>query len=362
MKKLICIICVCAVMLGGCGGKEIDDMAYVVAIGIDSSDGGGYDFTFAIGNPSSINGGGGDEAGGGDSNVLIFETQKGESIFSAGDSVSARLGQEINFSHAELLVFSQSVAADGVNNFIDALTRNLNERPKLIPAVAVTTAKETLEGINSKFEGNPEKYLKKLFESKNALALTAIDSRDFLCRTKISDSGFAVPRISVDNSINIETMSVFDGDSLVGAFDDVLSYKLLNGSAEDVSYDIEGKGSLILNQRVKPTVSVACGDVPQISVTITLDATVASILPDAVKEDLYSAAGLSLKGRVFKLLEFSSKDLGVDIFGFDKYARGNFWVWDAWQKYNWRERYKNTEFNLSVKINPEKTGLITGGA
>ncbi|MBQ6998962.1 MAG: hypothetical protein IJN62_04160 [Clostridia bacterium] len=362
MKKLIFVICICVVMLSGCGGKEIDDMAYVVAIGIDATEGGAYDFTFAIGNPNSINGGGGEDAGGGDSNVLIFETETGESIFSAGDAVSARVGQEINFSHAELLVFSEEVAAGGVDNFIDALTRNLNQRPKLIPAVAVTTAKDTLESINSKFEGNPEKYLKKLFESKDALTLAAIDSRDFLCRTKNPDSGLAVPRMSVGDSITVGAMSVFDGDTLAGAFDDVLSYKLLCGMGEDITYDIENSGSLILNQRVKPTVSVSCYDVPKISITVNLDASVASAKPDVAKEDLYSAAELSLKGRIFDLLMFSSADMGVDVFGFDKYARANFLTWGKWQEYNWREKYKTAQFSLSVKIKPEKTGLITGGA
>lgn len=362
MKRLIFVICVCAVILSGCGGKEIDDMAYVVAIGIDAAGDSAYDFTFAIGNPNSINGGGGEDAGGGDSNVLILETESGTSIFSAGDAVSARIGQEINFSHAELLVFSEEVASGGVDNFIDALTRNLNQRPKLIPAVAVTSAKETLESVDSKFEGNPEKYLKKLFESKDALILEAIDSRDFLCRTKNLDSGLAVPRINVGESINVGAMSVFVADKLAGAFDDVLSYKLLSGMGEDIAYDIENRGSLILNQRAKPTVSVVCGEVPKISITISLDAAVASLAPDVTKEDLRSAAEISLKGRIFDLLRYSFEDVGADIFGFDKYARANFLTWDKWKQYNWRERYKNAQFNLSVEIKPEKTGLITGGA
>ncbi len=360
MKKVILVVCTCLIMLTGCGGKEIDDMAYVVAIGIDNAENEKYGFTFAIGNPGGINGGGG-EGEGGDSNVLIFETQIAESIFSAGDAVSAKVGQEINFSHAELLVFSKEVASGGVDSFIDALTRNLYQRPKLIPTVSVTSAKETLEGINSKFEGNPEKYLKKLFESKDALIFNAVDSRDFLCRTKNIDSGFAVPCISTDDSISVTAMSVFDAYGLNGAFDDIISYKVLNGIAENISYDTE-YGSLTLNQRVKPYVSVECSDVCRISINVILDAYVSTVKSNAEKTQLYLSAENMLKENAYKLLEFSAKDLGVDIFGFDKYARANFLTWEKWQNYNWREKYKNAVFSLNVHIRPEKTGLITEGA
>ncbi len=362
MKKtlLITTIIFCLAILSGCGGSEIDDMAYVVAIGIDEEVSGGYEFTFAIGNPGSINGGGGENAGSGDSNVLIFESQSGSSIFAAGDAVSARIGQLINFSHAELLVFSESVAADGVEIFLDGLTRNLSQRPKLVPTVAATTAKETLEAINSQFEGNPEKYLKKVFESDSSPVSTDIDSRDFFCQVKSTDSGSAVPRISATDGISVGSMSVFDGDHLVGAFDDILAYKLLCGMAEDMSYDMGDMGSLILAQRANPKISVVCGDVPQIYITVTLDATVASIDDATAKDQLYSAVEEALESRLYNLLSYSSGDVGIDIFGFDKYGRGSFLTWEEWQEYNWREGYKNAVFNLDVVLKAEKTGLIKG--
>lgn len=359
MKKIISLmISLCLTMLCGCGGREIDDMAYVVAIGVDGGEGGKYDFTFAIGNPDSINSGGGENAGSGDSNVLILERESGRSIFTAGDAVSARIGQEINFSHAELLVFSESVAVGGVADFLDGLTRNLNQRPKLIPAVATTTAGETLEAINSKFEGNPEKYLKKVFESESSPVSSGINSRDFLCRTGNNDAGTALPRVNVGDSITVTSMSVFDSDRLVGAFDDVMSYKLLSGMGEDICYDVDGGGSLILAQRISPIINVECGDVPHIDITVVLDASIATVADDEAKEQLYSVAEATLKERIYSLLNYTSKGVGVDVLGFDKHGRKHFLTWDEWEEYDWHERYRGAEFNLTVRINPEKTGLL----
>lgn len=353
MRRVILTVVLCLAVLCGCGsGREIDDMAYVVAIGVDESQEGLYGFTFAIGNPDSINGGESDE-------LLIMEYQTGANIFTAGDAVSARIGQEINFSHAELLVFSDAVATQGVADFLDGLTRNLNQRPKLIPAVSESTAQEALESVNSKFEGNPEKYLKKIFESESSPVSTGIDIRTFLCRTKNAHTGTALPRVSIDDGIVVNAMSVFDGEYLVGTFDNVEAYKLFDGRPENISYDINGMGSVMLTQRVKPDISVICGEVPHIDITVYLDATVAAIGEGITKDNLYSAVEASIRERVTNLLNYS-RDTGVDIFGFDRYGRKCFLIWSDWETYNWREMYKKAEFNLNVEIKPEKTGLIKG--
>ncbi|MBR2477042.1 MAG: hypothetical protein IKB50_02785 [Clostridia bacterium] len=338
-------------MLCGCGGREIDDVAYVVAIGIDRMDG-NYEFTFAIGNPDSINGEGEDP--------LVFESAVSGDIFTAGDEISARVGQEVNFSHAELLVFSKEIALGGVNTFLDELTRNLDQRPKLIPAVASGSAKETLQGVNSQFEGNPEKYLKKIFEYSASPVSTGIDSRDFLCRTKNINTGTALPKITSDDGTTATSMAVFYGDRMIGEFKDLSSYKLLSGMGEQMNCDVNGLGSMHLNQRVPPNIRVRCEDVPKIDITVILDASVNTRNPDISKDDLYLTAENVLRARMLELLEFTSIDAGVDILGFERYARKNFYTWDDWKEYEWCNRYGIAQFNLEVKLIPQKTGLVKG--
>ncbi len=359
MKKIITLFAVFAcVLFTGCG-REIDDMAYVIAIGVDGAENGLYEFTFAIGNPGSINGGGGEDAGGGGDDALITESSISDNIFTAGDEVSARIGQEINFSHSELLVFSRSVAKEGVGGFLDSLTRNLSQRPKLVPAVAEGAAAEVLKGINSKFEGNPEKYLKKIFESRESIASADIDIRSFLCRTKNESIAAAVPCIRGGDTVSAASMSVFYGDRLAGELDDAVAYKLVSGRLKDISYSVGGMGAINLTQRIKPYITVSCRAEPVINITVFLDGTVASIGKGVKREGLYAEAEKSLKASFEKLLE-QSKSMGADIFGFERYARGDFLIWEAWKSYNWKEKYKSSRFNVSVKISPEKTGLIRG--
>jgi len=355
MKKIMvtAAVILCLTTLTGCGGREIDDMAYVVAIGVDSNEKGGYSFTLAIGNPGSISGEGGDE------NVLILESAEGDNIFTAGEAIGTKTGQMVNFSHAELMVFSESVSLNGVDKFLDGITRNLNQRPKLVPITAKDSAGKVIGAIHSQFEGNPEKYLKKIFES--SIVSTNIDGRRFLSRTKILDGGVAIPRSAeYGGTITVDAMSVFDGDRAVGVFNDIFAYKLLCGEVKGISYDLSGGGTLILTRRKEPSIKISCEDIPKIDIFLTLSSTVAAVSADTDKAQLRLDAGQELEKRIYDLLKYSSADVHLDFLGLYKYARGNFLTWQDWDLYNWREKYPSASFNVNVEILPEKTGLIRG--
>ena len=359
MKRMfLLLVCASALLFSGCTGDEIDNMAYVVAIGVDEAKG-GYEFTFAIGNPNGI--GGGDE-GGGDENVLIYEKQYGSDIFTAGEKVSSKIGQRLNFSHGELIVFSDGVASRGVDVFADALTRNLNQRPKLVTAVSEASAGETLKSINSKYEGNPEKYLKKVFEAPWSATAIKTNSRDFVSQIKNTDAVYNAPYISADdNGINISGVSVFKGGKTIYRFDDIFSYKLIRGEVEDLSYDVSGVGSVVINQNEKPRIHVDCKEIPHISVEIPLECFVSSLSVSEEKEKLFELVESILTQRLKSAFNHSSKDAGIDCFEFERYGRKCFLTWDDWQEYNWNEKFKYADFDVDITIKPVKTGLVKDG-
>lgn len=350
MKKIVlCVSFILIFLLCGCG-REIDDVAYVVAIGVDKADD-SYEFTFAIGNPDSINGD--------DEDVLVFESAVSKDLFAAGDSVSSRIGQDVNFSHAELMVFSETVATEGVGRFLDSLTRNLNQRPKLIPAVAEGSAKDKLTHINSKFEGNPEKYLKKVFESRSSPVAMGVDIRGFLCRTKNSGVATALPMLNSEEDVSSTSMAVFHGEYLVGTLDDLLAYKLLSGAGESINYDGGESGSVHLAQRVPPKVYVDCGNTPEIDIIVNLDASVNTILSDITADELYLEVEEKLEDRFISFLN-QTASVSADVLGFERYARRCFLTWVKWDAYDWFNRYGKAKFDVTVNLIPEKTGLAKG--
>ncbi len=356
MKKLlVAALILCTTIISGCG-NEIDDIAYVVAVGVDLSDDAEYAFTFAIGNPGSISSG---EEGGGDENVLVVETATGNSLFTAGEKIERLTGQKINFSHAELMVVSQDLAQYGITPLLDSIMRNLNQRPKLVPAVSLSSAQEVVKSIRSKFEGNPEKYLKKIFEDKGKGAY--FNSREVLGRMKSPDGGIGIPLVAVDDGgISVSSVAIFQNGYMKSTLEDLMCYKLLCGKGGNFSYDADPEGTLFLNQRAKPVVKIFADEKLTIDIYVAIDSSIAVLKADNKEALRYVAAEQIRKRLIDTLVE--SRDKGSDVFGFFKYGKSSFLTEEAWNAYNWRERYKTAQFNVTVEILPEKTGLLKGAA
>lgn len=349
MKKIILILTIlCATIINGCG-NEIDDIGYVIAIGVDGTEETGYIFTFAIGNPSVA----GESRGEAKSGMITY-SEAAKDIFTAGEKVERRTGQKMNFSHAELMVMSSDSAQGDMRNVFDSLMRNLKQRPKLIPVVSVISAADTLKAVSPEFEGNPEKYLKKVFESSSFGAFA--DSHSFAGRMK-SGCGIGVPVIETGgDGITVHSIAVFESWEMLGRLKDTISYMLLCGNVREFSYDVGEYGTLFLRQRKKPFVRVTCGECPVIDICVYLESTVAS-LRESDRGNIQEIAAYRLQSQLVEILE-NTRDMGCDAFAFFKYGRRNFLTENEWLQYDWNEKYKSAVFNVTVNFTSDKINLI----
>lgn len=351
MKKLLPIVLLLAISLSGCG-REVDDTAYVVAIGVDRADT-DYDFTFAIANPDVI------AAEDGEGKPLMFIAVSGKDIFSACEKAEGMIGEMMNLSHSEVIVFSSAVAGEGTDNLTSSLLRNLRQRPKIIPIVAEGEAGETVRAISSDIEGNPERYLAKLLEGKDGTSIRAMDSRKVLARMKSRFYGTVVPCVAVsDNSIRVSAISLMKDGKEVGKTDDIYSAALIMGSGDTVSFSVLG-GSLRLKQRAKPEVSVNYSPNPIINIKIPLTATLQALPEGVSREEMTDVCVKEISRDITELLQYSAF-LGADVFALGKYAGRDFLTLSAFADYNWRDKYKTATFNVSVEISFSGTSLVKG--
>lgn len=351
MRRLFPLILIFAIFLSGCG-REIDDTAYVVAIGVDKGVE-TYDFTFAIANPNNV---GGDD-GKGDS--LIFVSASGEDVFTAGETVGSLLGQKVNFSHSEVIVFSTAVAEEGVCVLSSSLIRSLSQRPKIIPAIALASARETIEAISPHIENNPERYLTKLFEGRENSFIQPMDNRQFLARMKSERRGAVIPCIAVaDDGIKINSVAFMQGDKVAGFTEDMYSSALVMGDGGTISYPVSG-GSLRLNQSTNPKITVECAESPVINIKIPLAASLQTLSPGMSRETMTDICEKEIAGNIRSILEYTSH-LGADVFAIDRYAGKEFLTTDAFAAYGWADKYKKAAFNVSVEISSSGTSLMKG--
>ena len=167
--------------------------------------------------------------------------------------------------------------------------------------------------------------------------------------------------VAVDDSgISVSSVAIFQNGYMKSTLEDLMCYKLLCGKGGNFSYDADPEGTLFLNQRAKPVVKIFADEKLTIDIYVAIDSSIAVLKADN-KEALRYVAAEQIRKRLINTL-VESRDKGSDVFGFFKYGRSSFLTEEAWDAYNWRERYKTAQFNVTVEILPEKTGLLKGAA
>ena len=131
MKNKIRKICIILVMLimcqltTGCyDRRELDELAYPIAVGFDKGEGKFLRMSLQIVVPTKIAGGGegGGGEGGGKESVSIM-TVETPTIYSGLNMVNTYVSKQINLSHVKAIIFSEELAREGIEKYINAITR-----------------------------------------------------------------------------------------------------------------------------------------------------------------------------------------------------------------------------------------------
>ena len=172
MKKLISIIILIfftVPILSGCYDyKEPNDIAYIVAIGIDEgSHEGVYNFSLQFARPSQISGGSSEEGGSGKETIGMV-TVEAPSIYSALNMANHTISKTFTLSHTKIIVLSDKISKKGIVSLTDSLGRSSDIRPYVFMCVSNGDAKKYLKSVDPVVEINPVKYYRLMFENPNS--------------------------------------------------------------------------------------------------------------------------------------------------------------------------------------------------
>ena len=400
--KLAIIVPIFALFLMGCeDGTEPDTLGYVVAIGVDAPENGGegYDFTLQFANPTKISGGSGESGGKGGKESIENITVTAPGIYSAVNVANHIISKKFTLSHTKVLVFSDEISQKGVENFFETVGRSSDIRPNTYIAVSKCRAKEFLESVNPETEVNPVRYYTMIFENENSEFIPKNMAQDFYFHFTSDDRDSVMPLCSISGKENgknydetgyqyqlendvageiptkteetqVMGMAVFKRDKKVAEMGEIETeiYNMIIGEYENsyVSYyfsKVPGEPITIIQQSGrKPIIRVDTSSaVPKIWLELFVEGDFCSSSPRISVEDnidlFAEEVSSELKQEVHNFLE-KTAILGTDIAGFGAYAKRNFRTIDEFKKYNWRERYKTAEFNVSVKFSVRRTGLV----
>ena len=173
------IVVVLTTLLTGCTGKEPNEIAYVVALGIDSTDDDNYKITIQYANTTQISGGASESGGKAGSEIVDNVTIEAPNIYAGVGLANNIVSKSFSMSHAKLIVFSKEIAEKGVKDMIETLVRSEEIRPDLFIAVANTTANDYLTSVNPEMEVNPAQYYQLIYQKNQLVGIPDGQLREF---------------------------------------------------------------------------------------------------------------------------------------------------------------------------------------
>lgn len=420
--KYIAIIIITVILAiaftGSHSVQSVDDLAYVVALGIDVGTKENLKVTFQFTMPTPTG-----ESGSGESSSSVIDSVEAGSIDSALNMMNAYVSKEINLSHCKIVVFSQELAMRGIGKEIYSLINKVQIRPDNHVIVSTCTAKEYIESVSPSLENLVAKFYEILPRSSEYTGYT-IDAElgnffnQLVCNTceptailgntvqeedagngsselsgsENSGSGSGSSKssnnsgasnsgsqggevISAKNGIENLGVAVFKDDKLVGHLtaEETLAHLLIKNEFKNCNISIPDpenenkKIDLYLTSNHAPKISVSIiNGTPYIKTSITVNSKLSSIdsMSQEMSEERLSqiekSASNYLKTLLSNYLYKTSKEFHSDIAGLGRYALKEFKTNSEFEEYNWLSHYQDAFFEVNAKVDIKSGFLLTG--
>ncbi|MEW5321749.1 Ger(x)C family spore germination protein [Geobacillus thermoleovorans] len=393
MKRIVAAVLpllVCAGLLSGCWSKkELTDLAFVIAVGLDKTKDGKYLASFQVVNPGNV--AGATQRGGGAAGVPVsIYTSTGDSLVEASRKASEKVSRLLYYAHTNLVVIGEEVAREGLDGVFDAMERNNQFRTTARLVVARgQSAKDVLTVLTPVDKISANQIIKTLEFSEMAWGQTInVDVWQAIRSLASSGRDLTVTGVTIegdpkrgkrqtnvqssvpDARVSLEGLALFKKGRLVGWVDGPPARGIVwvldrikqtnitipwKGKKEVIGYrTVRGKTDIKATvKHGRPTVSVhirAEGDVSEARVPIDLaDAGVLFQLEKDIERHV--------KNEVKQAIETAQRER-TDIFGFgDAVHRMDPRLWKKIEK-EWNDRYfPNLDVMVTVDMYIRRTGL-----
>lgn len=413
---LLIPLVLCLITSGCYDAIEVDELVYVVAMGLDSGTNDNVRMAMLLAVPIAV--GVGPEPGEVDKSTTMI-TVEAPTIYGGMSIANSMLSKKVNFSHTKLVVIAEDLAQKGIEKYMNTFTRFREFRPNTYLGISRGMAEEFLKKSKPILEANPAKYYEMLMESWKFTGFSVGSTLSSFYRDMRSNDGEAVAALldvnNLEGSEDFEKVylsgdydndgkvmegdytagrvpAVFDSksmsmgaaafraDKMVGELNgrETAMYLTMSGSLRNAYFTIpdpedqyskEPKEmnfvSLWLKFARKPVVQVKIvDDIPHITAHIFLEG---SILASEGDKDYSTGEGLKqledysaeyVRKDVLSFLEKTRDIFNSDICGTGRKMKQKFLIWDDWVRFQWEEKYQNAVFDVIVKVAIRRTGMI----
>lgn len=400
-KNLLCINLIISILffLTGCfDATGIEELAYVVAVGLDINDNNELELSVQIatsGNDSSGSSSGSTSQAS-NSNIT---TVKCNTIDTGLALINNHISKKINLSHCQVVIISEDLAKRGISNYIESMLNNSELRNDCSIIISKCTAKDYLNSVQPALENQTARYYESTVNSAKYTGYT-IDITLFEFYSKMKDScseataifGTAISKnqiynpvkenasyIAGDNPITDKDIidnlgiAVFKDDKLVGELTglDSICHILINNELKSciLSIPVSDFGTKFIDLKLtsekksKSQVHFE-NNIPYITIDVYLIAqglTINNTLDYDSNEQLdyiETTASRYISAQITNYLYKTSMEYNSDTCGFGRFALKNYLTIDDWNASNWLDNYYRAHFDVNVHIKLKSGNLF----
>lgn len=403
LKKIIALILISIFSLftlTGCKYEDnsIENLAYVIALGIDKGEENLLKLSFQFATPSSDSG----SSGSSDSDTTTT-TVECSSISSGFNLMNSYISKKLNLSHCKVIIFSEELAAIGITEEVQTLINKIqirpdssiiiskcsasdfieNAKPNLMTLIAryyeivVTSGKYTGYYYNSTLENFYSSLEESLVEATAMLGGTNVEQLHYIDKDinyiDIDSSYIAGTSLVEDeNLIQLMGTAVFKDGKLVGELNgqETISHLIVTNKLDQCIINIPDpfssdnliSVSISLNNTNNKVEFV--NNAPYIMVDTSIEAYILTY-SDSSNYGTEEALGIIekyinsyLATHISSYLYKTAKEFNSDIAGFGKKVISKYTNINKWNESNWSNNYKNAFFHVNVSTDLEGSTLM----
>lgn len=344
-RQGIGVISLCLFLcLGLCGcrdSNEIEQNAYITALGVDMGSEEKYEVTFQISNPLNSGGGGEEENKKEKSKSTDNISVEAEDFYESLDKLKSIISKQPNMSHMKLAVYSKEIAKNDALQISEILLKEREIRPEVNLCLS-RSAREFLENVNPTLEENTVRFYELFFGNEDIPYAPVSELRDFVGRSADRAYDAVIPVIS-DNTLS--GMGIFHN----GRLEEILSgneveiYKLLRGELRNAAVS-----GIIISSDGKTKVDVyKQGDVWECDIEAR-----AKVISETEVNKKEAEEILNRLSKAGEELLYKVRNKRCDIFGIGREIKKSMLTEREWENIDIDSIYQNMMFR--VKITEDK--------
>lgn len=377
---------------------SMDNLAYVLVIGIDKGTDNNLEVSFQFSTTSKST-----ESGSTEKTPSVMDTVTAPSLSTAINLMDSYMGKELNMSHCKVIIFSEELAEEGISEEIYTLINDTQVRPSANIVVSKCNAKFYMEQTSPELENLISKYYE-IFTNSSKYTGFKPDATigDFfnaiICKTCepvaiLGGISTEKPENQGNNHIqenyNVKSnqtpiegengsenigIAAFKDDKLVGELCalETTTYLAIRNEIDRFLIsvpdpdDVNSYTDIYLTPESPPRIDIDTStSSPYIKLQAKFSGRIYSMsnnsqyLESQTLDNLSQTCNKYLESVFSDYLYKTSKEFKSDINGFGKYALGNFFTTQDYDNYKWCDNYHNAFFDVKIDTSIKSSMLIT---